>query len=91
MTEREIIIDWLVNRPDDEAHPEFTRCAMVGTEYTDEVHKQVLKLHTEFATLVAFAKVNSLAGKNTLRRYYEGLTPESLVESFDGWCCHQYR
>jgi hypothetical protein len=87
MTERQIIIEWLVARPDDEAHPEFSRLAMadLGTkEYTDVVFKHDITIHEDFH--IVFRQ-----GPEMLRKYYESLSPESLVECFDGWCCHRYR
>jgi hypothetical protein len=56
--ERQIIIDWLVARPDNEAHPELTTLvmrAMKAEKYNDAVHKRVLAAGDEFDMAVRAA------------------------------------
>lgn len=92
MTEREIIIDWLVGKPDDEAHPSFTRLAMIQmkvAEYSDEVFKVDCALGDAFDEL--FKRERGIKNSPALREYYNSLDAEAIVESFDGWCCHKYR
>jgi hypothetical protein len=92
MTERQIIIDGLVGRPDNEAHPDFTRVVMTerglwpdASKYSSAVHLETIKRHEDFLA------VCSKFSLEALRAYYESLDALSLVECFDGWCCHQYR
>jgi hypothetical protein len=98
--ERQIIIDWLVGRPDDEAHPELVRKVMAergATDYSASIHAETIRQQEIFYPMARAAirrdtsAQERAAASAALRAYYESLDALSLVECFDGWCCHLYR
>jgi hypothetical protein len=95
MTEREIIINLLVARANDESHPDFCRLAAQslgiapGTISGHPLEKKWLE-KCEFLG-IDFDNVFYKKDEQALRKYYECLSPESLVEAFDGWACRRYR